>query len=123
MKNLILILMSVLLLASCSSGVKGKFEKLVSEVETGSASYSEKQWEKTSAKFEALMKEYSEKYESLSTADKKAINKCIARYGKAVMESGVKEAALSLDKALEDIPSSIGKFLDGTKAILDGLAI
>lgn len=123
MKKIILIIMSVLLVASCSNGVRGKFEKLAADVEANSASYTEKQWKKTADRFDELMTEYSEKYDNLSTADKKAINKCIARYGKAVLESGVKEAAASLDKALEEMPSAIGKFLDGTKAILDGLAI
>ena len=82
---------------------------------------SPEQWDKCNQQFEALIQEYSDKYDSFDSAQKKEINKAIARYSKAAVLSGISGAADTVSRVLEEIPGVLDGLLEGVGGFLEGL--
>lgn len=123
MRKSILIILGVLLLASCSSSLAGRFSRLADKVEAKGSDFSVEQWEKANAEFEGLVEEYSDHYRDLKPSEKKEINAAIARYGKAVVKSGVQNASMGISDILNELPDAVNDFVEGAKGFLEGLGL
>lgn len=112
-----------LIAVSCTSMLPVRFEQFVDKVEKNGSSYSEKEWQETSAKFEKLMNEYNQAYDKLSTDDQERINKAIGRYHAVVIKSGVNSVISSFDKIVSSVSSKVKGFLDGVGSFLNELGL
>ncbi len=80
MKKVILILCSLLLVMSCTSSLADRFEKHVQKVEANFDKWTEKDWERFDAKYEDMVSEYKENFESYTVEEIATINKAISEY-------------------------------------------
>ena len=121
MKKILILLGIVLMMTACTGTLPGRFTRLADKVEAKGKEMSKEQWDKCNEKFEALIQEYSDNYDSFDRDQKKEINKAIARYGKAALMSGVSGAADAVSDILEEVPGALNDVLEGVGGILEGL--
>ena len=117
------IIIVALTVASCKFLLPRRFEAFVDRVENHYSAYSEKDWQKTSAKFEKLMKEYDKAYSDLSKYDRERIDKAIGRYRAIVVKSGVNSAIEKFNAMISSASSLVKGFIDGLGAFLNELTI
>ena len=110
-----------LIAASCTSKLPARFEQFVDKVEKNGPSFSEKEWQETSVKFEKLMNEYNQSYDKLSDNDQERINKAIGRYHAVVIKSGVNSVINSFDKIVSGVSSKVKGFLEGVGSFFNEL--
>ena len=118
MKKILILLGIVLMMTACTGTLPGRFTRLADKVEAKGKEMSKEQWDKCNEKFEALIEEYSDNYDSLDKNQKKEINKAIARYSKAALMSGISTAADTVNTILEEAPGVLNDILDGVGGIL-----
>lgn len=121
MKKILILLGIVLMMTACTGSLPGRFTRLADKVEAKGKEMSPDQWDKCNQQFEALIQEYSDKYDSFDSAQKKEINKAIARYSKAAVLSGISGAADAVSRVLEEIPGVLDGLLEGVGGFLEGL--
>ena len=73
-KVLAALALGVAILAGCSRPLGDRMEKFVSKTEANYEKYSEKDWEKSQAQFEALAQEYKDNFDKLSKEERDQIN-------------------------------------------------
>ena len=121
MKKILILLGLILLMTACTGTLPGRFTRLADKVEAKGKDMSKEQWDKCNEKFEALIEEYSDNYDSFDRDQKKKINKAIARYSRAALMSGVSGAADAVSDILEEVPGALNDVLEGVGGILEGL--
>jgi len=123
MKRICLLLLTSFFVISCSSSLPHKIDRLADRAEAKGANYSMDQWEQSNEKFEEFVEEYVENYGSYSPAERKEINRAIARYSAAAVKSGVHGVASEVESFLDDVPDVIDEVIDGAKTFLQELGL
>ena len=113
MKRLIISLIAVLLCMNSYAGpfFASRMEKFVTNVERNYSTWTEEERSKASHKYSELLKEYKDGYESLSSEDKRIVNRAIGRYNGVLVRSGLETAEKSLKDLTERLPSLLEGFL------------
>jgi len=123
MKRICLLLLTSFFVVSCSSSLPKKIDRLADRAEAKGAGYSLEQWEQSNEQLEEFVEEYLENYGSYSPAERKEINRALARYSAAAVKSGAHGVASEVESFLDDIPDVIDEFVDGAKTFLQELGL
>ena len=123
MKRILFILAGIMLVSACTATLPGRINRLANKVESKGVNFSSSQWEKTNEQFQNLLEEYADNYGEFTAAQKKEINKAIAKYGKAALKAGVTNVTSIISSALDEIPGTLDGLLEGARGILDGLGL
>ena len=114
-KYLILILLPAIL-ASCSNwkSLPDKFESFVNEVETSSASFTDKDWDKTEAEYQKMMDTYLEHRDDYSSKDKGRILKASGKYQAMLIVNGIHGVTSYFNNLISTAPD----FLEGVEEVI-----
>lgn len=123
MKRFIFLAIAAALMTACALSLPGQFTELADKVAAKGANYTPEQWEKSNAQFEKLVQRYEEKYETLSTDDKKEINAAIGKYLATALKCGVSDGLKQINNILNSIPSAVNSAAEGTKSFLEELGL
>ena len=123
MKKILLLVGVILLMTACTGSLPGRFARLADKVEAKGADMSKEQWDKCNAKFEKLIQEYSDNYDSFNASQKKEISNAIARYCAAALKSGITNAAEIASGILSELPNTLNGLVEGAKGFLEGLGL
>jgi hypothetical protein len=123
MKKIVLLAIAALLVAACAFSLPGKFTQLADKAAAKGADWSPEKWEKANAQFEKLVQQYVDKYEKLSTEDKKEINAAIGKYTATALKCGVSGGLTQINDLLKQVPSAIDTAVEGAKGFLEELGL
>ena len=110
MKKILFIVLSVCLMAACTSNLPKQFTALAEKVEKNGDKFTEEQWEKVNAEYDKLVEKFNQEGEKLSDEQRQEISSAMGRYQGAVLKAGIKQIGSALDEAVE-----------GAKGFLEGL--
>ena len=123
MKRIVFLAVAALLVAACAFSLPGKFTQMADKVAAKGADYTPKQWEKSNAQFEKLVKQYIDKYDKLSNEDKKEINAAIGKYTATALKCGATNGLKQINELLNQVPSAIDTATEGVKGFLEELGL
>ena len=123
MKRIVFLAVAALLVAACAFSLPGKFTQMADKVAAKGADYTPKQWEKSNAQFEKLVKHYIDKYDKLSNEDKKEINAAIGKYTATALKCGATNGLKQINELLNQVPSAIDTATEGVKGFLEELGL
>ena len=123
MKRIVFLAVAALLVAACAFSLPGKFTQMADKVAAKGADYTPKQWEKSNAQFEKLVKQYIDKYDKLSNDDKKEINAAIGKYTATALKCGAANGLKQIDELLKQVPAAIDTATEGVKGFLEELGL
>ena len=121
MKRILFLAIAALLMTACAFSLPGKFTELADKVADKGADYTPAQWEKANAQFEDLVQQYIDKYDKLSTDDKKEINAAIGKYTATALKCGVTDGLKQINALLKQVPSALNTALEGAKGFFEEL--
>jgi len=119
MKQLFFILLAavaVFSLTSCKETLPKRLDAFVDQVEKKADSFSETDWDEANAKFEKMVDEYKENFNSYTPEERKQMTAAIGKYVGVLAKSGISTAIDAVNGFLNQIPSlfeGIGGFLKG----------
>lgn len=115
MKNFLLLFMALAFFASCSAPLHSRMEDYIDKVEADCYDWTEKDWELSQERYDRLLKEYEQNYDSYTQEERDAINRAIGRYYGLLLRKGVENA----DTMLERFASRLPALLDGFMSAFD----
>lgn len=113
MKKFIISLIAAFLCMNSYAGpfFASRMERFVTNVEQNYKTWTEEERSKASHRYSELMNEYKDCYESLSSEDKRIVNRAIGRYNGVLVRSGLETAEKSIKDLTERLPSLLEGFL------------
>lgn len=113
MKKIFLLLVIVLV---ATAGRKERLaEKIVRLADTtveNADKYTQEQWDKVSAQFDGLLKEYKERYDSFTPEERARINKAIGRFSKAATVHGATKVSNSINEFMAGVGGKLDDFFN-----------
>lgn len=105
---------SAILVIGCATtkSLPDRMDEFVEKTETEYKNYSEEDWAKSKAEYEALVNEWNENADNFTMSEKIRVMKAMGRYGTMVIEKEVSGASESLGGILESIPETINDIID-----------
>lgn len=105
---------SAILVIGCATtkSLPDRMDEFVEKTETEYKNYTEEDWAKSKAEYEALVNEWNENADSFTMSEKIRVMKAMGRYGTMVIEKEVSGASESLGGILESIPETINDIID-----------
>ena len=100
-KSLVVLVLGIALLASCSRPLADRMDKFVTKTEANYEKYSDQDWAKSQEQFNALVQEYKDNFDSFSKEEKERINKAMGKYAGILLKKGVSEAGGVIKDAVE----------------------
>ena len=111
LKTIIISVITLITLSSCSSPLSTRIDKYVDKVESTCQDWSAEEWEISQEEYAKLLEEYQLNYNSYTPEEKAAINKAIGRYNGLLVKQGLQEAGNTLKELGERLPSLIEGFV------------
>lgn len=105
---------SAILVIGCATtkSLPDRMDEFVEKTETEYKNYTEEDWAKSKAEYEALVNEWNENADSFTMSEKIRVMKAMGCYGTMVIEKEVSGASESLGGILESIPETINDIID-----------
>lgn len=105
---------SAILVIGCATtkSLPDRMDEFVEKTETEYKNYTEEDWAKSKAEYEALVNEWNENADNFTMSEKIRVMKAMGRYGTMVIEKEVSGASESLGGILESIPETINDIID-----------
>ena len=105
---------AAVLFVGCATTVSlpDRLDKFVEKTEQEYKNYTEEDWEKSKAEYDALVAEMKENYDSYSTSEKVRTMQAIGRYSTIVLGSELTNATDAVGDVLEQIPETINGIID-----------
>ena len=100
-KSLVVLVLGIALLASCSRPLADRMDKFVTKTEANYEKYSDKDWAKSQEQFNALVQEYKDNLDSFSKEEKDRINKAMGKYTGILLKKGISKAGNVIQEAVE----------------------
>ena len=89
-----------------------RLDIFVEKTEKEYKNYTQEDWEKSRAEYDALVAEMKENYDSYTTSEKVRTMQAIGRYSTMVLGSEISNASESLGTVLDQIPETINGMID-----------
>ena len=89
-----------------------KLDKFVEKTEKEYKNYTEEDWEKSRAEYDALVAEMKENYDSYTTSEKVRTMQAIGRYSTMVLGSEISNASDAVGDVLQQIPETINGIIN-----------
>lgn len=102
---------AVLLLLSCASSLSCRMDDFVAEAESSCKEWTAEDWELSTEKYEKLLEEYSQNYDSYTQEEKDLINKAIGRYNGLLVRQGLENAGSVIKEFGKRLPSLFEGFM------------
>lgn len=109
--NFIMILLVILLLASCEMPTVTKFDNYVDRVENNCDEWTEEEWEISKEKYRQLLNEYEANYDNMTPEERGTVNKAIGRYNGILLKKGIKNLDESVSDFMDRLPSLFEGFM------------
>ena len=107
-------LAAAVLFICCATTVSlpDRLDRFVEKTEKEYKNYSEEDWERSRAEYDALVAEMKENYDSYSTSEKVRTMQAIGRYSTMVLGSEISNATDAVGDVLEQIPETLNGIID-----------
>ena len=107
-------LAAAVLFIGCATTVSlpDRLDRFVEKTEKEYKNYSEEDWERSRAEYDALVAEMKENYDSYSTSEKVRTMQAIGRYSTMVLGSEISNATDAVGDVLEQIPETLNGIID-----------
>ena len=89
-----------------------RLDKFVEKTEKEYKNYTEEDWEKSRAEYDALVAEMKENYDSYTTSEKVRTMQAIGRYSTMVLGSEISNASDAVGDVLQQIPETINGIIN-----------
>lgn len=110
MKNTLLILISLLIMSSCSMrNLPVAMDKFVDNAELKGEQYSDSDWEKSTNEFEELIAEYTNSDKEYTEAEKEMAARAMGRYHALLLKQGIAKS----QEYIRSLGKIIPEYLDG----------
>ena len=106
-----MILLAILLLASCEVPTVTKFDNYVDRVENNCDEWTEEEWEISKEKYRQLLNEYEANYDNMTPEERGTVNKAIGRYNGILLKKGIKNLDESVSDFMDRLPSLFEGFM------------
>ena len=89
-----------------------RLDQFVEKTESECQNYTEEDWQRSRAEYEALVAEMKENYDSYTTAEKVRTMKAMGKYGSLVLNNEITSASETIGGVFEQIPETINGMID-----------
>lgn len=118
-KHSVFVAIAAFAMISCTSkSAPQKLDSFVDDAELHSSSYTQSDWDKSSAEYQKLIDEYMNSEKEYTKAEKNMAARAIGRYHALMLKNGIEKSASFFKELGEILP----EYFDGLASGLDGNA-